>query len=69
MRPINVASCAGLTGAASMPMSCAFSRRDTSPMTQLLASLGWPQAFAAASKYAAIALLCVSVVASYSGRP
>jgi hypothetical protein len=50
-------------------MSCALSRRDTSPITQLLASLGWPQALAAASKYAAIALLCVSVVASYSGRP
>ena len=41
---------AALTGACSMPISPAFKRRDTSPMIQLLANLGCPQALAVASK-------------------
>jgi hypothetical protein len=34
----------------SMPISPAFRRRDTSPIIQLLASLGWPQALASPRK-------------------
>jgi hydroxyethylthiazole kinase-like uncharacterized protein yjeF len=59
-----------LTGACAMSAdSPLLSLRDNSPMIQLLASLAWPLAWAAVSKYAAMALFCVSVVASYSGRP
>ncbi|MNT90485.1 hypothetical protein D3C72_2313890 [compost metagenome] len=50
MRPISAASCAALTGSSAMSRSSALSRRDTSPMIQLLTSFGWPQALAAVSK-------------------
>ncbi|MDT4870581.1 hypothetical protein FQZ97_1056660 [compost metagenome] len=50
MRAISAASCAALTGTLAMSPSSAFSRRDTSPMIQLLTSFAWPLAFAAVSK-------------------
>ena len=50
-------------------MSSALRRRAISPITQLLANFGSSLASATASKYAAIALLCVNCPASYSGSP
>jgi len=46
------------------PIASLFSRRDTSPISQLAASLACPLAVAASSKYAANALLCVIIAAS-----
>ena len=50
MRAISWPSWALLTLTASMPISSVFRRREISPITQLLASLGWPQALAVSSK-------------------
>ncbi len=43
--------------------------RASSPIIQLLAAFGWPERGAAVSKYAAVAAVCVSHAASYSGSP
>ena len=53
-----------VTGLAAISRDSVFKRRDTSPINQLAASLGWPQAFAVASKNAPKALLCVIAEAS-----
>src|SRR5690606_33194945 len=50
MRASSAASVSAFTGASAISRSSLLRRRETSPMIQLLASLAWPEALAAASK-------------------